>query len=103
MAFLLILFVKEKRIAGEKELEEPIDQMNGVTKKRTPLLLVPALFIALMFLVFTFQSAGSFWAYTSIYFLETLNVESLLLDLPNSQNFSSNPLCLFTRSSEISK
>jgi len=77
VSFVLILFVKEKRVEVEKVVEEPIDDMNGAAKKRTPILLIPALFIALMFLVFTFQSAAGFWAYTSIYFLETLNVDGI--------------------------
>jgi len=77
VSFVLILFVKEKRVEVEKEVEVPLDQMNGTAKKRTPLLLVPVLFIALMFLVFTFQSTASFWAYTSIYFLEILNVDGI--------------------------
>ncbi len=70
VAFLLILFVKEKRV--EKEVEKPTEKINIGIKKKTPLLIVPALFISLMFLVFAYQSAGGFWAYTSIYFLETL-------------------------------
>ncbi|MHA1347257.1 MAG: MFS transporter [Candidatus Heimdallarchaeaceae archaeon] len=69
IATILILFVKEKR---NTKLLEPIkkEEKGSSTPK-----LAYFIFIAILTIVFTFQLTGGFWPYTSIYFLDVLNIK----------------------------
>ncbi|MEE9410223.1 MAG: MFS transporter [Candidatus Heimdallarchaeota archaeon] len=71
IAIVLIFMVKEKRNTQEEIISKSVDE------KRSPIFLFAFLFIALMIVVFTFQSTVGFWAYTSIFFLDTLEIKGL--------------------------
>ncbi len=75
VSLLIALLIKE-----ENKLEESAEEEEIVIKdvsKKNPLTLVPLLFILILLTVFTFQTTGGFWAYTSIYFLDTLHVNGV--------------------------
>ena len=75
IAVIFIFFVKETKI--ENETEE-ID-LEASTKE--PLTAVPLVLIGIFVFAFIFQAGAGFWAYSSIYFLETLDVEGIYFSI----------------------
>ena len=72
IATILIIFVKEIRIQKE-EIDE-----SEAAKQSTPITTIPILFIVTLILAFFVQSTmGGFWAYSSVYFIETLGVKGI--------------------------
>ncbi len=72
IAMFLVIPVKEKRVKEEKMIE------SAITKKSIPIATVPILFITTLVLAFFVQSTmGGFWAYSSVYFIETLGVKGI--------------------------
>ncbi|MFW9852011.1 MAG: MFS transporter, partial [Candidatus Thorarchaeota archaeon] len=50
-------------------------QKEEIKQKSTPLTPFILIFIGIMVLTFFYQITGGFWAYTSIYFIDTLNIK----------------------------
>ena len=71
ISILFISFVKPKKVENKEE------DVKIETKEKIALSPLPFVFAGLLVLIFFFQSTGGFWAYTSIYFLEHLNVEGI--------------------------
>ncbi|NHJ85642.1 MAG: MFS transporter [Asgard group archaeon] len=73
LAMIIVLFVNEKKHIIKEEANKEIPNDKPVTKvKLTPL---PWIFVGIMVLTFFFQSGAGFWAYSSVYFLDTLLVK----------------------------
>jgi len=72
IAFLFAIFIKEKRVT--EDIEENKIEITG-QKKKVVLTTLPFLFAGFMVLIFMFQASAGFWAYSSNYFTETLEVE----------------------------
>lgn len=66
---IFALLIKE----GKNEIKETQDK--GIKTRKSPLTPFVLIFIGLMILTFFYQVTGGFWAYTSIYFLDTLNIK----------------------------
>jgi len=77
IAIVFAAFIKERNEPKEKLVEDitvsVIDKEQVSANK--PLTVLPFLFVGVMLLVFVFQMTAGFWAYTGIYFLETLVVD----------------------------
>jgi MFS family permease len=72
IAVILACLVKENRI----QKQEANDQK--AVKKSIPIATYPILFIVTVVLAFFMQSTmGGFWAYNTVYFIETLNVKAI--------------------------
>lgn len=71
ISIFFVIFVKEEKIT------KIITKKEAFSPEKVSLSSVPLIFTGLMVLIFFFQSTGGFWAYTSIYFLETLNVRGI--------------------------
>lgn len=67
-AIVILFFVRESKIVKE------VEDYKLETKSKVILTTAPFIFIGLMILIFTYQSGGGFWVYTSIYFLDELAV-----------------------------
>ncbi len=63
------LLIKEGTNDGKQVQKEEVKQ------KKSPLTPFIFIFIGILLLAFTYQITGGFWAYTSIYFLDTLNIK----------------------------
>ncbi|MHA1124349.1 MAG: MFS transporter [Candidatus Heimdallarchaeota archaeon] len=79
IALFFAIFLKEK-IDVKEEVEQEIMTTvstldNEQVSVKKPLTVIPFLFAGIMLLVFMFQMTAGFWAYTGIYFLDTLHVE----------------------------
>ena len=72
------LFIKEK--SSEEVDEEEINQ-TAVVKKKEVLTFVPLLLASILVVAYTYQITGGFWAYTSIYFLDTLNIGGVFFSI----------------------
>ncbi|MFX1537056.1 MAG: MFS transporter [Promethearchaeota archaeon] len=78
ISLVFVFFIIEKKETPEVVSKTVEDiAKTEIAQKRTPLTIVPWLFTGITFLVFAFQTAGGFWAYTSLYFLDTLSVKGL--------------------------
>ncbi|MGC9779595.1 MAG: MFS transporter [Candidatus Heimdallarchaeota archaeon] len=75
IAAIFIFFVKEKRI------EKKFDEKKQNASEKQSLTVFPLVFIGILIFAFIFQSGGGFWAYSSIYFLETLNVDGIYFSI----------------------
>ncbi|NHK32760.1 MAG: MFS transporter [Asgard group archaeon] len=75
IATIIIFFVKEK-----SEVIEVKDEIN-IQKEKKALSNVPFIFIGLMLLTFLFQSGSGFWPFSSIYFLDTMNVKGVYFSI----------------------
>jgi MFS family permease len=75
IAIVILFFVKESKVVEE------VEDYKQETKSKVILTTVPFLFIGLMILIFTFQTGGGFWAYTSIYFLDELAVPGKIFSI----------------------
>jgi MFS family permease len=73
--FITLLIKEEQKLEVGVKIEET---SSLKIPKKDPLSFVPLLFIVILITVFTFQTTGGFWAYTSIYFLDTLNVKGVI-------------------------
>ncbi len=65
----LAFLIKEGTDDGKEVQKEEVKQ------KKSPLTPFILIFIGILLLAFTYQITGGFWAYTSIYFLDTLNIK----------------------------
>jgi MFS family permease len=63
------LLIKEVK----KDIKEV--QKRELKTKKSPLTMFVLIFIGIMILAYIYQITGGFWAYTSIYFLDTLNIK----------------------------
>ncbi|MHA1739680.1 MAG: MFS transporter [Candidatus Heimdallarchaeota archaeon] len=77
IALIIAIFIKEKRdVKEDQELMTTVSTLdNEQIKTKKPLTVLPFLFAGIMLLVFVFQMTAGFWAYTGIYFLDTLMVD----------------------------
>ena len=76
IAIVFAAFIKERNEPKEKLEDTTVSVIDKEQVSiRKPLTVLPFLFAGVMLLVFVFQMTAGFWAYTSIYFLETLVVE----------------------------
>ncbi|MFW9923062.1 MAG: MFS transporter [Candidatus Thorarchaeota archaeon] len=75
IAFVFSLFVKEQRIEKETEI---IGTQEKISVKIT---LFPLVFAGVMILTFFFQSGAGFWAYTSTYFLKTMEIKGIYFSI----------------------
>ncbi|MHA1503853.1 MAG: MFS transporter [Candidatus Heimdallarchaeota archaeon] len=77
IALVIAIFIKEKN--DVKEDQEVITTVSALDNEqisvKKPLTMLPFLFAGIMLLVFAFQMTAGFWAYTGIYFLDTLMVD----------------------------
>jgi len=72
IATILAILVKDKKTLKQKN-EEIV-----IPKKSFPIASLPILFIMTIVLAFFMQSTmGGFWAYNTVYFIETLNVKAI--------------------------
>ncbi len=77
IALFFAIFIKEKiDVKEDQEVMTTVSALdNEQISVKKPLTMLPFLFAGVMLLVFTFQMTAGFWAYTGIYFLETLVVD----------------------------
>lgn len=75
IAMLIALFVKETKANQEITIE-------SITKEKTSkLTFLPVIFIGILVLTFFFQSSLGFWAYYSLYFLETIQIKGVFFSI----------------------
>ena len=72
ISFLLSFFIKEERIT--ENIEENVTETEN-QKKKIVITILPFLFAGFMILIFVFQAAAGFWAYSSTYFTVNLGKE----------------------------
>lgn len=74
ISIVLIFFVRTLKQSQEEKNTKEISKKVALTS-------VPFIFVGLMLLTFSFQSGAGFWAYSSIYFLEELNVKGVYFSI----------------------
>ncbi len=72
---LIASFVKETKANLENTIESTIKENSS------KLTFLPIIFIAILILTFFFQSGAGFWAYYSLYFLETIQINGVFLSI----------------------
>ena len=75
IAVIITSFVKETKVNPEKTVERTIKEN---TSKLT---FLPVIFIALLIFTFFFQSSIGYWAYYSLYFLETIQIQGVFFSI----------------------
>lgn len=75
IAMLIASFVKET----EANLENTIE--STIKENSSKLTFLPVIFIVILILTFFFQSGVGFWAYYSLYFLETIQIKGVFLSI----------------------
>ena len=75
IAALIIFFVKEKTLEPieEEQIKKPIEK-KSITA-------VPLIFTGLMILTFLFQNGLGFWAFSTIYFLDTMKIKGVYFSI----------------------
>ena len=75
IAVVIASFVKETKTKPEKTSE------NTSKVKSSKLTLFPVIFIGILILAFFFQSSLGFWAYYSLYFLESVQIKGIFFSI----------------------
>ena len=75
IAILIASFVKETKVNQEQIIETPTKESSS------KLTYLPAIFIGLLVLTFFFQTTLGFWAYYSLYFLETIQIKGVFFSI----------------------